>query len=466
MNPLHVAEIRGARLAWAAVSLTFIVTNTAAALALLVSGSAAAAHPIGEDQANEVDSVVALGGFNAVLVALVALAVIGSATQLVIASRRGSIARLALAGATPRQIVGTVMTQLAAVSLASAVVGDVVAVLTLDRALDYVQQDPTTSIIIAPHVSVPMLLLANGGCLLVALLGGLRQSILASRIPPVEALREATRPARTRVWVVTVKVLLCAAGLAGSFVLVADPTQIDERDRMQVVLQVSLLHLVLMGALLSSAAPVTVASVTRVWTALVLVRSGTWHLARNTVVAKGDRLAKSVVPVLFTVGLLIGMLIMGETLMASMAAGGAPVDGFSSAGLGSLLILLGLPLAVSISGAVGSLVMMTRQRSAELALDGVLGATPTQRAAIPVLEALIVTVTATLLAAVMVGAMLVVPALRFESVLGGFAIGVPWLVVVQVVGALAAVVVAATALPAMPSLRQPAPKVIARLVAD
>ena len=99
MNPLHLAEIRGARLAWAAVSLTFIVTNAAAALALLVSGSAAAAHPVGPDQASEVDSLVALGGFNAVLVALVALAVIGSATQLVVSSRRGAIARLALAPA-------------------------------------------------------------------------------------------------------------------------------------------------------------------------------------------------------------------------------------------------------------------------------------------------------------------------------------------------------------------------------
>lgn len=466
MNPLHLAEIRGARLAWAAVSLTFIVTNAAAALALLVSGSAAAAHPVGPDQASEVDSLVALGGFNAVLVALVALAVIGSATQLVVSSRRGAIARLALAGATPRQVVGTVMTQLAVVSLASAIVGDVVAILSLDRALEYVQSDPATPIIIEPHVSVSMLLLANGGCLLVALLGGLRQSLLASRIPPVEALREASRPARTRVWVVAVKVLLCAAGIAGSLALVADPTLIDERDRMQVVLQVSLLHLVLAGALLSSAAPFTVAWLARAWTAMVPVRSGTWHLARNTVVAKGDRLAKSVVPVMFTVGFLIGMLIMGETLVASLAAGGAPVDDFSSEGLGSLLVLLGLPLAVSISGAVGSLVMMTRQRSAELALDGVLGATPAQRAAIPVLEALIVTITATMLAAVMVAMMLVVPVLHFETVLGGFAVGVPWLVVVQVVGALAAVVVAATALPATPSLRQPAPKVIARLVAD
>ena len=130
--------------------------------------------------------------------------------------------------------------------------------------------------------------------------------------------------------------------------------------------------------------------------------------------------------------------------------------------VGNLIVQVG---ATSISGAVGSLVMMTRQRSAELALDGVLGATPAQRAAIPVLEALIVTITATMLAAVMVAMMLVVPVLHFETVLGGFAVGVPWLVVVQVVGALAAVVVAATALPATPSLRQPAPKVIARLVA-
>ncbi|WP_203568305.1 hypothetical protein [Aestuariimicrobium ganziense] len=74
--------------------------------------------------------------------------------------------------------------------------------------------------------------------------------------------------------------------------------------------------------------------------------------------------------------------------------------------------------------------------------------------------------TATVLAFVMVGAMLVIPARHFDEVFGAFAVGRPWGVVVGVIGVCAAIVIAATAVPPFSSLRQPAPKVIARLVAD
>ncbi len=51
------------------------------------------------------------------------------------------------------------------------------------------------------------------------------------------------------------------------------------------------------------------------------------------------------------------------------------------------------------SGGVSVLLMMSRQRESELALAGIVGATKRQQVLVPVLEGVIITVTATILGA-------------------------------------------------------------------
>lgn len=66
--------------------------------------------------------------------------------------------------------------------------------------------------------------------------------------------------------------------------------------------------------------PVTTGLLTRGWTKLVPGRSGTWHLARNTVLGKMDRLERTVVPVMVTMSLLFSMMCLGQSFQATLEA--------------------------------------------------------------------------------------------------------------------------------------------------
>ena len=167
---------------------------------------------------------------------------------------------------------------------------------------------------------------------------------------------------------------------------------------------------------------------------------------------------------MFAVGLAFGLLSFGRTLNSTLAALGMPaLDGSS---MQTLLALFALPLVVAVAGSVGSLVMMSRQRDAELALDGVIGATPAQQAAIPVLEAFLVVVTASIMGLLMAAACIGSLALGLGLLVDEPVIVVPWATLAWVALIGFVVTAAAALLPTLPSLHQPAPKVIARLIAD
>lgn len=132
----------------------------------------------------------------------------------------------------------------------------------------------------------------------------------------------------------------------------------------------------------------------------------------------------------------------------------------------TLLVFLGLPMLVSLSASISSLFMTSTQRDADLALLGVVGATPSQRVLLPSWEALMFTVTGALMGLMMAissGAYLVI-----GIVAGGARAGWPdnpWVCVVSVGGSLV-VTWAATVLPTLFARRLPEQVVIARRVAD
>ncbi len=130
----------------------------------------------------------------------------------------------------------------------------------------------------------------------------------------------------------------------------------------------------------------------------------------------------------------------------------------------TLLTMFGAALSIAVAGSVGNLVMMSRQRSAELALDGVVGATPRQQVLVPLFEALIITVTTSVLGLIMAitGGLLIsygLGRLNLDS-----SLAIPWALLAMSVAVCGVVVALATTVPVLASLRQPAPKVIARLV--
>lgn len=467
MRHLHVAELRDSWSAWLGVCLAFVATNFTLALSALALLSGTRMLRNGLLALDDSTALVYLPGLNIVFCALIGASVIGASTSLVVDSRRGSLARLALSGATPGQVVSTIMGQLTLVTVACAVVGDALALAALQPTLEILAFERDAKMIPpAPAYALWPLLLANLIAVGLALLGGFRQARRASRIAPVEALRQATGGQREVMTVsrwlgVGVCVLLIGVAYAAIPALTADPS----KETISNLFQGSALLLIITAVLLAQIAPLVVGPLTHAWTTVVPPFDPSWHLVRGMTVARGARLTKSVVPVTMAIGLLVGMTALVGTLEASGPANGRD-EQLEHAGLLSMMTLFGLPLLIAFAGSVGSLVMMSKQRDAELALSGIVGTTPAQRLAMPVMEGIIITVTGTLLSLVMVAASIGYLAAGFPAADFAFAFSPSYTTLAGALGVSLVITVAATLLPTLPSLRKPEPRVIARLVAE
>lgn len=465
MRHLHLAELRDSWTAWLSVSMTFIVVNAMFAGTAVTKTSLDRAH----EQRHFEDIVVQANdmavNINYGMVGIVSLLVIGSVTGLVIESRRGSIARLGLTGASPGQITGTLMTQLAIVSLASALIGDTFAGAVARVLLDNQAESQEVARIETVWAPWPIVE-ANLICAAVAMLGGLRVARRATRISPVEALRQSqgSAPAKRR-WIGrTIWVVLCLALLAAVYASLGPLGEIEEKDQaLMMVMQAVLMVIPLMAVALTNASPLTIGLLTNAWTKLVPGDS-TWHLARSTVLGKMDRLTRTAVPVMLTLALLFGMQTMGGSMQATLDAMGTGVQ-LSGTGLSTFVALFGGPLAIALAGGLSAILIMARQREAELALDGVLGATPAQRIAIPALEGVIVVITSTLNALVLLAVEVVFMRRGLPSVFPGYRVVIPWQQFLWATLLLMAIVMVSTVVPTLRSLRVPEPRVIGRYVA-
>lgn len=466
MGALVIAELRSARTAWCAVILAFIATSFAIILPLLALAAIEDTIATGIIPAMEMPALRFLPIWNLALALLAALNIISAVTGLVVESRRGSLARLALAGATPGQVSRILLAQLAIVAGVGAVIGGVLAIVAVPAAVALTVGDRgIDQSLVAARPDLGLALAGLAGFIVLAMVAGLRQSRVAAAVPAVEALRTvpgaSVRRRRVGRWIGAFLLALLIAGIAASTFVMAPQLGVDSGD---VVLQSSLICMLLTGSLLSMCAPLTVGLLTRAWTALVPSRSAAWVLARASVIAKGERLARTVTPIMFSIGVLfgLGMLILSTSaLLTSMGR-----DGFEQAGISSLLIFVGMVLLVAFAGGVSVLLMMSRQREAELALAGVVGATTRQQVLMSVFEGLIITGTAAVLGLAMSGIGMTVFVVGMGS-LGLMApVVVPWhvLAAVLLVGAL--IIVAATTLPVLPSLRRPARTVVAQLAAE
>lgn len=466
MGRLIVAELKAAWQSWAAVFIAFVAGSFAVALGLMSIDSIDASVAAGVIPEDEIPALRFTPIWNLGLAIFGSISVIGAVTGLVVQARRGSLARLSLAGATPRQVSRILLGQLAIVSVVSSVVGILVAILLQPGALALALGDrdvAAAAVIVVDPVTV---LMAAGGFVLVALFAALRQSRVAANVPPVEAFRAAAAGSsvgRGNIGRMVVAGLL-ALGIAGMAIGVQVLAPQLEGDAGDLVLQVSMLCMLVAGSALSLAAPLTIGLLTRGWTALVPVRSAPWVIARSTVIVRGERLARTVTPIMLAIGLLAGLGTITSSLVAMLEQMGRP--GLSGATMLSLLILIALFMIISVAGGVAVVLMMSRQRESELALVGVIGATTRQQVLVSALEGVILTVTAVILAAVMTAVGTAVFVSGVTALDLPMPVVVPWSELAVVLAICAAIVIAATTLPVLPSLRKPARQVVAQLAAE
>lgn len=468
MRQLYAAEVKGSWQGWLGVCLAFVAVNFGFIMGGLFISTGLLALRRGIFDATAASQMFFVGGFNVLGSLLAGASVVSSSTALVIASRRGAIARLALAGATPDQVVRVILVQLAVVTLACAVVGDLLAAAVYPVFLTEALRGTGTPI--PPIGWNPVVFVAaNLVCVLASVVLGWRQARAASRIPAIEALRpvrEETAAQKRRNWVWRWIVIGWGVlTIAGTLLLLRGALQTMGREGGSIGMVAALWLLFVTGFVIQAGGPVAIRGLTRAWTALVPGNHPTWFLARNTVLVKAERLSRSVTPIMYAVALLFGMLALGDTFMATLKLIDPSVDD-SGAGIMFVVIFAGAPLVVSMAGSVGSLVMMARQRDAELALASIVGATPRQRVLLPVFEALIMTTTAVILGLVMSAVALGTMLYTLHLALPESALSVPVGSLIGCVLVSLLVSIAATLGPSLASLRRPAPEVIARLVAD
>lgn len=463
----YIAEFRDSWPVWLGVSINFIVLNLVLTLSSLTMYAGVVAVQAGILQLDSSTAFTISPGMNAVLCFFVGAVVVGSATGLVVNSRRGSLARLSLCGATPRQIIRSIMVQLVIVTLLCAVMGDILAVISLDPLLHYLSRDPGEEYpMIAAHYVLWPILVANAATVLVALIGGYKQARVASQILPVEALRQSVGSGENKMtvmrWVGAAVYLVIIIGAFAGIKLI---TEEKSKETISNLFITSLVLLVVTGVLIARLAPLLIGPVTKLWIRCIPTRSPSWFIAKNTTIAKASRLTKSTIPVMMAVGLLFGMVLLGGSLQSSIVANGYNVQ-LSGVGLTAALNLLAAPLAVALAGAVGSLIMMSKQRDGELALTGIIGATPAQRIIMPILEGVIITVTGVLLALVMVGVAMGYLVLGFASTDYIFVLPPSLTSLAILLVATTIIMVSATLLPTLRALRSPERQVIARLIAE
>ena len=453
------SELRGSWPAWLGVALGFVMTSFALALSAMVFQSAFLAREV-IVPAMEADAYLANGGTNFVLSLIVGLSVVASSTELVVKSRRGAVARMSLVGSTPSGVVTTVVSQLGVVALLSAVIGNLLAVAAVRPALDYLQYErgAESAGIPTPAVIDPRVLIGVGVIWVVVAIGaGLRQAWQASRIPPVEALRQAQGAQSNKIrlgwgrWLRAVLALLMLAIFWGLIPVLAANR---DSETFTQIMQMNVLGLCVMGWFLAELAPRITRPVTAAWTR-----------PRATVLAKADRLSRSVVPVMFSIGLAFGLIVLPASLNAIFRASGFNTQ-LEHVGVAPFLANLGLALMVAMSGSIGSLFMMSKQRDADLALLGIAGATPRQRIATGALEAVMITGTATILGALMAVETIAYLSYGATAVKLTFAFEFPLLGVLGTILITGLATAVPTVLPSLRSLQLPEPKVVARLIAE
>lgn len=471
MRKLLRAELRHSWPAWLGVSIVFFTLSLVFGLSamIMVSGFAAVSDGVMTLQASVEFTLTPITNF--FLGGLVGIGVVSAAVRMVVDSRRASLARLSLSGATPGQVFRLVMGQLAVVTLVCALAADVMSVVALDPALAWLTMSRAESGEIVPKpepvFDITLLIVVNLATVGFALLTGMSQARRASRIPPVEALREAESGQQKSGLVRPILGgVLGIVATAALFAILPGLYELRGKETASDVMLFAMAALLTTALALGALAPLYTGVLARAWTALIPIKSATWQIARRNISRRGARFARSVTPVMFTVAMMMGMTIIMPTIAATTRAAGHEEIVLASAGLVSVLTVIGPALTISLAGSVGSLLMMSKQRDAELALVGVLGATPQQRHLLPTLEALIIGITALFPALIAVGVEMLyfvvgLPAAGYRTV-----IGVPWEYFFGTFAVSMLITWAATYLPTLPTMRQPERQVMARLTAE
>ena len=460
------AGLRMAGSVWSGVAVVLFVAQTSIMLtALVILSALTQASTLAGTEATATSLVAELVGANGSILAVVVLVVVLVSAGAAVSASRRHIALWLLAGATPGQVVRMVLTQVVVVGVSASVPAAVTASGVLAPALRLLASGGVgPAVPVSPVVSPGAVIVGGAIGLVLAVLGAWRLAVVAGRLAPVEVLRSVHEPRRRSVAARATRVVLAVVTLALGLLLGSKIT--SPRDAAALV-TTPVFIVLLTSVLFALTAPAVLPMVVRAWTCLP-VPGAAWSVARDISVARSSQLAAVVTPLALCSGLVMGLLVLTDTLVASIAAHAPGAsDGLTTRPeIATVAIVFGLPVAVAAGGALGALLISARARTVDLALPRLLGASAGQSWWQAFWEGVILVATSWVVGSTCVAAALATQALGLSRRYGGVVLDGPWLglgVCALTTAVLGGALVASTTRAAR---RRPPHRVIAELVGE
>lgn len=373
---------------------------TAMTCASFLQISTAQALPAQERQA-----ILSLAYGQVAFTLITTLIIAGSTAGFASTATRTDLARLQLAGVSPIQLVGMVSMQVACASLIGVLIGGGLGVAFAQSWLDWTVAFTAINRPVPIRFALSNVLAAAAAITGVMVLGAVRAAIAAIRVPVVQAVRGISSTQTSKYAFGGRLIAALATGgvatalAAGLMSLnVGKDHPLDEND-LSLVVGVSVLLIIAVLSLVAVTAGFIFPVISRLWTAVVPASwSLSWHLARSGLRRRDGRLKAAVTPVMIAVT--IPAALMTIFLSVGSAMGGPSA---SNVNVGGLIVLIAPALAIAIVGSAMLVLMGGAAQRTRLALINVLGASRSLGVKIAFAEAIIIMVTATLVASGLVG---------------------------------------------------------------
>lgn len=325
-------------------------------------------------------------------IALPSAIVLSSVGATKVAQGRSRFARWRLAGATPAQVFGGVLTQFTLLAFVASTVGILVALPLIQVGSNFLMSITDLEVFLPAKPTWSAIVATYGLVVGTSLFGAGKPSWRASRVTAIEALQDRSGEIEPRLR--PRSILGAGIVLAGGiFFAVGAITEKNNGSASSLVMLFGCAILVVFAILASAVFPLFV----RAWTAIVPARCSTaWYVARHGALARLTATTATITPFMIGAGLLSVYFSAATTW-----AGTSHYDQDAP----QLALIQGLVLftpaaVIAITGSVAIVFMVGQTRERETALLRATGAPPRTLALMPVLEALIYAATAFFLSAV------------------------------------------------------------------
>lgn len=438
MTRLILSELLNSARVWAGVLALSVVTGAVGfvAAAFVVSGG----HATGDGRQLTASAGQMLIAFTSIS-ALVGLA---GASNLTVALQRRSLALWQLAGVRPAIVGFAVLAQLAIVGAVGAGIGCLIVMPALEPFFSWIQRSWTgidgIDLRVGPGAAISTVAIVCG----VVALGGLRGALAASRVAPIDALREPESTHRGMGWG---RWMLAAAAAAATTALA---WRLDDAPFLDIVNR-GMFVIPAVAACIAALGPLVFPLVLRTWTSLIPARlSSSWFLARHDARYRLSRSTAVIGPLLVAVALTSGLFTATRTFGAAADGGDWSIDAEA------VVLILGGPLLVAAVSAAVTVFMASAARARDAALVQVAGGRRRTVLLAAVWEAMIHGITATVIGA----GVTVAGSVYLAQSLGVGAPQVAWSAVAVVAIGGSVLILAATLIPAISALRAPLPQVL------